>query len=72
MGNPRRVYIYPSEQQDDGISSNPFLPLGTIDDPSQAISQDYPGSYGGHSGGLLGLLLQRMQQARISQVLIHV
>jgi hypothetical protein len=65
MGNsPRRVYIYPSLQQDNDIATNPFLPLGTIDDLSQSASPDYLRSYSDQSGGLLGMLLGRIQQGQ--------
>ncbi len=70
MGNnPRRVYIYPPLEQDDGVAAN-FWPPGKTD-PSQlsddqlpSTSSDSSASYVDQGGGLLGMLLRGMQQGR--------
>jgi hypothetical protein len=67
MGNnPRRVYIYPPQEQDDGDATN-FWPPGppqSSDDQLPSSSSDYPEGYLGQGGGLLGMLLRGMQQDR--------
>jgi hypothetical protein len=59
MGNnPRRVYIYPSQQQYDGMPTSPFLPPDSTDDLYSPQSD----SFTGLGAGLLGMLLATMQR----------
>jgi hypothetical protein len=61
MGNnPRRVYIYPSQQQYDGMPTSPFLPPDSTDD----LYYPQPESFVGLGDGLLGMLLATMQRGQ--------
>lgn len=71
MGNsPRRIYIYPPLQQDDGVATGPFWPPGTSsfaqvpEDQGSSASSGYSESNVGQGGGLLGMLLRAMPQNR--------
>jgi hypothetical protein len=60
MGNPRRVYIYPSQQQYDVMPTSPFLPSDSADDLYSPQSD----SFTGLGAGLLGMLLATMQRGQ--------
>jgi hypothetical protein len=65
--NPRRIYIYPPLQQDDGIAANRYWPPGISQlsgDQSPSTSSGYSESYPDEGGGLLGMLLRAMPQNR--------